>query len=366
MNKLGEGSYGCVFKGVFVMSDNSTNNKIINTNAPKEVSKFMIDKVEFDNEIHNTIIANTIDEGRSSMKIYGYSTLNHDDIQKIIKENSIVLKRLNSCKDTLENIYNINNIYQIIYSRYGLRLKYLKSSIPSLNAHRFIILCFNLYDGLYHYIKEKFLHFDVKENNILYIPASPSEQERILFIDFGLSNYHKYISLSPFKYLIYNYRDYSLYEPPELIAYIVIKYWKTNMSEEYCYDAFKTRYEYNISTNIHNFKYKYLVPYLYNNDEKLYDSDLKSLFKKMYAMPAKNLDNYIHKHMMYYDVYKLAFTILGLFEQYHFTIHEKNITLLFFDKILFKSLHILPEKRDKINQLCNTYKKFINIEIMKK
>jgi len=366
MNKLGEGSYGCVFKGVFVMSDNDTNNKIINTNASKEVSKFMIDKTEFDNEIHSTIIANTIDEGRSSMKIYGYSILNQNDIQKIIRENNTVFKRLNSCRDTLDNIYNINNIYQIIYSKYGLRLKYLKSNIPSLNAPRFMILCFNLYDGLYHYIKEKFLHFDVKENNILYIPPSSNEKEKIVFIDFGLSNYHKYITLSPFKYLIYNYRDYALYEPPELIAYIVIKYWKSNMSEDYCYDAFKTRYEYNINNNINNFKYIYLIPRLYNNDQRLYESELKTLFKKMYMMSNKILDKYIYKQMMYYDVYKLAFTILGLFDHYHFTTNEKDITFLFFDKVLLKSLYILPEKREKINNLCNTYKKIINTELIKK
>lgn len=359
MDKLGEGSYGCVFKGVFVMSDNKTNNIIINTNTPKEVSKFMIDKKEFDTEIVNTKIANELDKGRSSMQIYGYSILEHTDIQKIIKENSSVFKRLDSCKDTLENLYYIKNIYQIIYSKYGLRLKYLKNSIRNLTARRFIILCFNLYDGIYHYIQGKFIHFDIKENNILYIPASKYEKEKIIFIDFGLSKYHKDMSLSLFKYLIYNYKEYSLYEPPELILYIVLKYWKSSTSEDYCFEAFKTRYEYNISSIIYNFKNNYLIKHLYNNDIKEYDLELKKLFNVMYKMNDKTLENYIKRRMMYYDVYKLAFTLIGLFEQYRFTITEEKISVSFIDEILMKSLYILPNRRHKISDICNNYKRFI-------
>jgi len=124
------------------------------------------------------MIANKLDNGRASMKIYGYSTLEQKDIHKIIQDNNDIFKRLNSCKDTLQNLYYINNIYQIIYSKYGLRLKYLKSYIPNLNARRFIILCFNLYDGLYQYAKEKFIHHDIKENNMLYIRASKNQKEK--------------------------------------------------------------------------------------------------------------------------------------------------------------------------------------------
>lgn len=359
MDKLGEGSYGCVFKGVFVMSDNPTNNIIINTNETKEVSKFMIDKIEFENEIQNTKNANDLDHGRASMKIYGTSVLSHSDIQKIIKENNDVFKRLNSCKDTLENIYYIDNIYQIIYSKYGLRLKYLKKTIPNFTARRFIILCFNLYDGIYNYVKGKFIHFDIKENNLLYIPRSKYEKEKIIFIDFGLSSYQKDMNLSPFKYLIYNYKDYSLYQPPELILYIVLKYYKSNATKDYCYDAFKTRYEYNINDIIHNFKNLYLIKYCYNGDNMKYELELRKLFEKMYNMQEHKLETYIKSVMMYYDVYKLAFTIMTLFEQYNFTKYEKDISIEFFDKILFKSLYILPEKRKKINHVCNDYKLFI-------
>jgi serine/threonine protein kinase len=358
MNKLGEGSYGCVFKGVFVISHNATNNKIINTNASQEVSKFMIDKFEFENEIENTMIANKLDQGRSSMKIYGYSILDKTDIQKIISQNNDVFKRLNSCKDTLQNISYIDNIYQIIYSKYGFRLKYLKSNIPGLNATRFIILCFNLYDGLYHYAKAKFLHYDIKENNILYIPASKREKEKILFIDFGLSSYHKNISLSQFKYLIHNYRDYALPEPPELIIYIIIKYLKETTTKEYCYDAFRTRYEYNINI-IHNYKNNILIPLVYGNSIVEYEADLQNLFNKMYNMQKQNLEKYIHKCILYYDIYKLAYTIIGLFIQYHFTTTEKGLSEMFFKEILLKSLFIIPEKRIKISALCNMYKAFI-------
>lgn len=359
--KLGEGAYGCVIKGTLGYSVNKDNNTVL-VNSNGEVTKIMINKHDFDVEIKNTLIANSIDRD-TSLVIHAISILDHNDVKNIFNDprNITMFNKLNVCKNIIDKILRIKNIYQIIYSDEGILLPNIDQFISNFDVKILISLFYELFNGLFLFRKNRFNHFDIKENNIVYIPKS----KKLVFIDFGMSCYDSEINTdSMIEYVSGSYDNLRFYYSPEIIAYSVIKTRKGNLSNIDCYNDFKARYEQVIKKNNDYSKKQFLINALYKNDEKLYENELKTIFIGIYTNIENNRigNEWFREQIQNLDAYKLSWTLLDLLHHFDFFENrKKKVTVNFCNSVLLKSIQIHPDKRTKINDIISDFNLFLNI-----
>lgn len=359
--KLGEGAQGCVLRGTLMQSMNEKGTIIT---PAGEVTKLILDKNTYENEINKTKIANDIDRKYNatySMEILSHSHLGYDDIQHILNVNHRVLEKIKLCKNILREINSIQDIYLIVYRYEGISLFDLNLPVQQMQR-----LCYNLYEALKVYNKIGFLHFDIKYDNILYIKKE--NEGKLVFIDFGLSTTSKDASLSQASYLADDqlYKHYILYEPPELIAYAIVKRAREqNIPMESAFKMFVERYEHNLislrqTSYARNLSYKEFIIYnLYNGITENYTNALKSLFEYVYKLKDIKLETIMKKQIRYIDAYKLSMTMLDIFEQYT-SREEKLIISSLYTNVVFKGLYINPSDRYSIGKLCEEYKKLLS------
>jgi len=344
--KLGEGSYGCAIKGNFHNSMNKINYKYYGDSVG-EVTKLMIDNTEFRNEIIGTLIANKLDNGNSSILIYGYSILDRRDINHILQKKRDLLMKIQNCESIIDNISNIEELYQIIYSKEGITLDMMFKQF-NFGLYKIIKLCRNLVYGINIYSKYSFSHFDIKSNNIIYIP----DDDKIVFIDYGLSRYYRNID---FDILLHVKNIYIL---PEIIFYNIIKI-NPDINADIAFELFKKEYESNLAFKNYYFK-NILINTLFNNSEYEYNKELLYVFNLFYHKREK-MSDMVFQSFKYIDSYKLCFTIMELIDTYKFRkTHRKTINF-FYKNVLLPVVHINPLKRYNTSTLLNNYDLFLKI-----
>ena len=350
--KLGEGSFGCAIKGRFIDSTNKLNYKYY-TPYVGEVTKLMLDFNEFFNEIEGTIVANKIDNGESSIIINGWSILDRVDIYEILnsKETISVLKKIKDCEIIKQNLRKIDKLYQIIYSKQGITLDVMHKHLKHFNLYKILYLCRNLVDGIHKYRTHYFTHFDIKGNNIIYIP----NDDKMVFIDYGLSFYYKNLNFDILYLIKY------IYVLPEIIAFNIIQNY-SHVSKEKAFQKFKKDYEDSLSLKDKHYYFKnVLILYLYNNSEEEYENELRVLFNSLYSKNTQELKSIILANIKYVDAYKLCFTIMELIDQYKFRNNERQhkIINMFYKKVLLPVAHINPSKRLSTQTLLYNYNVFL-------
>jgi len=363
--KLGEGSFGCVMRGPFVLSTEENNNRFYRPveKRSNEVFKLLISPNSFLKEIKNTIIANKIDNGVSSIIIEGYSILNKNDINNIMnsQENNIrrIKNKIRKCK-AIENYIkkDIPNIYQIMYSHVGVSLLNLHNHrlYGQFDIYKVLGLCLNLVKGVSKYLKHSFVHFDIKSDNIIYIPMKEHISDRLVFIDFGISGFIKEIDIKIFDYL----KD--IYILPEIVAYKSINKYSHISNYEDVFSYFISDYEKNLNNFYGRFKDLVLL-YLYNNNISEYRAELRQVFNKAKSLNSRTDEEaMIRKSLIYYDAYKLCFTIMEVIEQYNFrrSIHS-NIINDFYRTVLMHVAFINPNRRVHIDIVLKRYREFMKM-----
>lgn len=346
--KLGEGSFGCVIRGPFVLSSNPHNRRFYR-DEDGDVTKLMIDKKEFRNEIESTLIANKLDNGSASILIQGYTVLDRHDIKQILRENRAELRKIEDCEIIINNIQNVYELYQIIYSKVGINLEIMQQYFPDLTVHKVLMLCMNLVNGIHIYRNHSFAHVDIKPNNIIYLP----QYDKMVFIDYGLAGYYRRISIDRIEHMNY------IYTPPEFIAYNIIKYKNSrNGNTDNIFKIFKRQYETSLAFTFHFFK-ELLIRYAYENSKELYERELYNLFITMYYKDKIELEEYVKGCYKYLDAHKLCFTLMELIEIYKFRKTHPHIIDKFYYKVLIKVAYIDPQRRYSTLALIKNYRTFM-------
>jgi len=357
-DKLGEGSYGCVLRGTIGKSKKDINNRNYHENLQEvgQVTKLMLDKNSFSKEVQNTRIANRIDGRRYSIKIMAHSVLMQEDIKQIIENNQRIYTKINQCKNISDSINSINSLYLIVYKDEGRTV--MSINVP---AEHMISLCYNLYEGLKLYESKRFLHYDVKYDNILYV-ENEDKKGKLVFIDFGLSSYTRALDLSYVQYFLSSYQNYFLYEPPELIAYAVCRY--SQLDKEQMFELFQKIYEHNLlsKVSITDSYQTMIINNIYKGSKELYMNALRTLFNNVYNLSSSqsSLDQYIRRQIYYVDMYKLSMTMLDIFKMHNYLHQNPKLVSNFYMKIVFKALAINPAERLPIKELCSIYNAFLS------
>jgi serine/threonine protein kinase len=363
--KLGEGSFGCVMRGPFVLSIEKTNTRFYRPleKRSNEVFKLLVSANSFLRELRNTLIANKIDDGESSIIIEGYSILNKADIQNILRSHDTYMRKIRikikSCQAIEDYIKkNIPFVYEIIYSNVGVSLLNLHKHRPynKFDIKKVLGLCLNLVKGVSKYLKHSFVHFDIKADNIIYIPRKEQNSDKLVFIDFGISGFINEIDFKIFHYL----KD--IYMLPEIVAYnIKNKYLHVTKHEE-LFSHFIEDYEKNLNNFYDNFR-DLVVYYLYNNNETQYRHELRQVFEKAMSLRSQAEEEaIIRRSLIYYDAYKLCFTIMEVVEQYNFRdrVHI-NIIDNFYKTVLMPMVFINPNRRVHIDIVLKRYREFMKM-----
>lgn len=365
-DKLGEGSYGCVLKGVLGYSTNQLNNSIM-INTLGEVSKLFLYEKDFRRELKNTIIANKLDQN-TSLIINSTSIYDKKDLNEIFNDdnNKKIFEKINLCDEITKNLRKLDNIYQIVFNNKGIDLDSLDMFIENFNIVSLIKMFENLFKSISIYRKHNFNHFDIKENNIIYLP----NEKKMVYIDYGISCYDDDIDIV--RYLKQFSKDndsMKLYQQPELIAYGILMQYKDQIKKEdvylKCFEEFKQKYNFMISYEETNFR-SFLINFLYKKRE-IFDNELKKLFDKIYEDFKENSFNkfLISEYMTNIDVYSLSWVLIILMNHYKFMKikkrEEQEFVTRFCNDILVKAIQIDPQKRYKIDTIVENYKLFSDI-----
>ena len=128
-------------------------------------------------------IQNKYDNGKTSIKIDDTCIITKEKIKELLDANGIDKIFLDKCDISFEN----NKIYQIIFNKKGITLHDFMLKNDKMPLNKFIKLTFNLFKGIKLFNKLNFIHFDIKSDNIVYLP----DEDKFIFIDFGLSKTYK-------------------------------------------------------------------------------------------------------------------------------------------------------------------------------
>jgi serine/threonine protein kinase len=332
---LGQGTYGCVFHPSINCSTSSTIHK-------KGVSKIFKSKASMQDELKETTKVEKFDKkGTFTNKALTSCDVDVKDVDK---------NDMKGCK--FYNEINIPNgkLHQIVYEHKGIDLKMFmrKQSYEISETFEHIL---NLLKGIQILVKHKYLHLDLKPDNMLI-----TDSNKALLIDFGLGR--------PFDLL------YDLDESDYVLAYSY--HWYAPEFKLF-YDLTETN-----SASLNNkifdghFK-KYKKMFVnetyekYGNDELFDKYSIKEatqslLSKLVNDMENKDVDinrlseyftkNFAHKA----DIFAIGVVMYKLL-QHSDTYQNDEGVVEDFMEIIYKATHINPFERYTIEELITDFKK---------
>lgn len=338
---LGKGTYGCVIPKV--LKCNKNRDELIKKGTT-QVSKLLLNKEDFYKEVNNTLFINKYDNGKTSIKIDDTCIITKENIVEILEQNDVDKRFLDKCGISFTKT---EKIYQIIFNKKGISLYDLISKEDKMPLSKFMKLTFNLFKGIKLFSRLNFIHFDIKDDNIMYLP----DDDKFIFIDFGLSKTYK-ILLSN-RSLEYYSSSPRFYYPPEFIAFSDF-YKKDKNDYDTLFKLFKYKYEseliehndYSIINNI--------VLYNYDNNYSKYLNELKKLFDSYYY--SDDPYSVIKKTLSKIDIYSLGITLYRCINKYKI---NNNYVLNIFKYIIFPCIVINPNNRISINKVIYLYGKNI-------
>ena len=302
--KIGEGAYGCVYRP----SLKCKNKK--NVTYKNKVSKIMEQKKAIQ-EYNKMKFLEKI-KGKKKFKFIQKHPIICQPL--INKKNSYVIKKcevfdkekynLLIFKDHPEYLHHYTNI--LIMDDAGMNLylvvKYLFKHLTTNDKNIFLTKIMTLLEGVKFFIKNKIVHHDIKENNIMYDPYTAT----IKFIDFGLQKtFNEYLKKSKSSSNIHATSHGNF--PPE--------------------NSCVNKKEFNKNINCH----------VYKNSENF------------------TYDKFLNKNLNTFDIYSLTFALEKIFNKIKFL--DKSYTH-FCNNVL---MYILPYKQDifyRSDDLSHLIKKY--------
>lgn len=365
---VASGSYGCVIKPGYICSKNHKNNM---TNT---ISKLFPKEKEWLKEIKlQEIVQTEIDpDSNFTIKMIDNCELN----PSIIKET----EKIDRCY--LVNHIQKHNIYQIIYENGGIDLYtiIIKRSNPELTSKFNLIKALHsfipIFEGLKTMANKKFVHHDIKIDNILY----DINKNKAILIDFGfLVNISKTYNSNAFLYNDSHNLTFKYFPPDYNIMYFAYNNNMTSIDKNNLNDFFNN-FNLLITKAINNNKlpkkYKNALQKIINKiNYYIYEESLNvfKLFKEANKIqPTENaIDEYIKTVSDKYsidqidirlkiDSYMLGLFLLSVIVNSFIYLDEKNkiykIPIKLFN-LLLKMIDINPFTRIDIYNATDEYKK---------
>jgi len=369
---IGSGSFGCVVKPAYICHNNKEDNfKNINT-----ITKLFPNENNWKEEIYlHNIIQNKIDPNSIfTIKMLDKCIINPDE--KYIEENIENTKNFYKCK----LINKDNKIYQIIYEDGGINLEdYIINN--SENIIQILYLFINILEGVKKISLNNYIHFDIKNDNILYNYIN----KKLILIDFGKLTkkddayfyditYGKYLKYTKFLFfppefnmLYYAYNNNfeiqhndNLYDFINYIKKIIEKiiqknFLSKNLKNKIIYIYNKLLEYYNKSNIVLNLFKSDTYDLNKITTKKEFNLYIKDITKK------NSIDNIDIRYKI--DVYMVGINLLSLILLSLIninSINDNNILLEILD-LIFKMIDINPFTRISIENVIIEYKKIFSI-----
>lgn len=314
---LGKGSYGCVFIGNPIESDEK--NKLV---------KIMLDPDDFYTEIKNMGIIRLLKKNNYS--IYNESFLITDIYKEFSNLKDEDLEHIKQCELNTDILNQKKRIYQIIYSvdDKGEDLyKIVKKK--SLRIDKIFTLSKTLYLTLYEYSIAGIIHKDIKINNIIYL------RDNLYFIDFGLMTTINNIFSKHFNY---NHKYTIFYAPEFMLFYVINKNLDLTIFINLVLDNFGDNF------------YK-----IYPKKDMI--NDLTDMYN-FYTEKIKKINNiyslFTIEDKKKLDVYSLSITLLLSYLFYYSTSKSSKIKN-FINKIILPTICLNNQKRLSVDKVIELF-----------
>ena len=326
---LGQGTYGCVFYPSLKCS--STSKDMNDKKLESGVSKVFKKQKHMVEELAETQKVKKFDKkGKFTNRVLGSCGVSSSDIDKNDIEGCRISKKVLSNR----------NLYQIVYEHKGVDLNHFIKTTPYAIEETFHYI-HNLLKGIKILIDNKYIHLDVKPDNILI-----TDTNKALLIDFGLGR--------PFKHL------YDMKESDYLLSY------------DYTWYApeFKVFYNFVSEDGMSTTSFlKKLIKDTYHNyeDEELFDKysvkkGLKSFVSKLgkdrreieksdSALKLYFEKNFAHKA----DVFAIGMVMHKILKHSDADLNDFELEENFKD-IIFRAAHPNPLERYTIDELIEDFK----------
>mgnify|MGYP001233106125 CR=1 FL=1 len=331
--KVGEGTYGCVFnpslkcKNLSINYENKISKVMTTTEALKELKEFnSINKIEGLQKFAIT----------SPLLCY-----------PIVDDNYI--NSIKQCKNPLISKINIKypDHSMLIYQDGGINIhNYIRKIMNKSSKNDIIIFLTsltNLLDGLLFFNSKDIIHRDIKSDNIVY----NINTGQIRFIDFGLM-IKKSRALNLSKKSADGFAIDHSYWPPENFCRNLYSYDNLDRCAKY-----KNKYEYNIFLNmaLNSFDLYTLSLVFFEIAKKLISN---SIFKTFSTKLIELLDPYILKDITERstDINKLKFDYIELLKKYNYYVNNQEPTPTNKIKEKVEELHKEEIKKDIKKKEC--------------
>jgi serine/threonine protein kinase len=330
-NLMSEGGFGCVYHP-------SINCNGKNTNDDRFVSKIQKYNKSALNEIK---ISNILKDINGYKNYFALIVSNCDiDIGKINKTDRNECKLLKKKSNSSFILMKLHYIKGDIFINYLVNNKNNNENINNIiNNYNHLLKCLNLL------IEKKIVHFDIKNENILFniVMKTP------IIIDFGISiniNSLKYKSIKEFFYV---------YAPEYYVWPLEVHYLCYLINEN-------TEPQKNELIDMVNL-------YVDNNSGlKMFSKKFIENFKKIsvYQLLKYNNINYnkridlLLSYWKTWDNYALSIVYLRYFQYIYNGKYYENDFIMFFSKLLLQNIHPNPKKRYSIYDTIQIFNKFLN------
>lgn len=328
---INHGTYGCVFAPAV-----DCDKKI----ASKHVSKLFSDSKEATKEkqIYNAIVKKLDKDNVFTIKL-------HDKCKvprKLFKSEEI-----DKCANWSMHTKMSAEIMQLVYENGGMNLREAAVKVPFATLFKAM---WRLFEGLTILGKKKFVHLDIKADNIVYNQA----EDKMALIDFGLLKHFDQVYVSETDFIL-NF-TYAWY-PSEFLS-CSDYFHKRSLVNDFVHDpSVKT------TDNLAEFKKKIgnvVLKEVAKEWNSLLDVDIKDL-KLFLASNMNDLPANLSKYTDKIDVYMLGTTIAYVMAKSY----ENNLLKIglkdvgFYKKVIAlvkNMIHINPTKRFNAIQAYNEYK----------
>lgn len=337
---LGQGTYGCVFHPSLKCSSSDVNNKTLETGVSKVFQKerYMIE------EFAETQKIKRMDKkGKFTNRALGSCSVSYSNIDK---------KDMDGCKFSKQiNIPN-KQLHQIVYEHKGIDLNQFLKTTPYAIEDTFHHI-YNLLKGIQILVKNKYIHLDLKPDNILI-----TDTNKALLIDFGLGRPFKDLFDIQESDYILSY-DYMWYAPEFKVFYKLMEdndedeEEDSKMNESTPMD--KTFLKRLIKEAVHNYEDSELFDkYSIKKEIKSFISrlgnDRKAIEKSDNALKSYFENNFAHKA----DVFAMGMVMHKILKHSEAHLNDFDLEESFKD-IIFKAAHPNPFKRYTIDELIKDF-----------
>jgi serine/threonine protein kinase len=326
---LGQGTYGCVFYPSLKCS--STSKDVNDKKLESGVSKVFKKESHMVEELVETQKIKTMDrKGKFTNKVLGSCGVSSSSIDK---------NEIERCRISKKGLSN-RNLYQIVYEHKGVDLNHFIKTTPYAIEETFHYI-HNLLKGIKILIDNKYIHLDLKPDNILI-----TDTNKALLIDFGLGRLFKNLYDMKESDFLLSY-DYTWYAPEFKVYYnlmdedgmstdssflkTLIKQTSKNYDDEELFDR------YSVKTELKSFVSKLGKD---RQDIEKSDSALKLYFDR----------NFAHKA----DVFAIGMVMHKILKHSDADLNDFELEENFKD-IIFRAAHPNPFERYTIDELIENF-----------